>query len=72
MLLLSCILIYNNLYSIGHDEIECDEYGERDMPTIVHFEIPSDTSKDQKSSIINCLGGILRNGQVRQKEWNIG
>jgi uncharacterized protein len=30
------------LYSIGHEEIECDGNGGRDMPTIVHFEIPSD------------------------------
>ena len=30
------------MYSIGHEEIEHDGNGERDMPTIVHFEIPSD------------------------------
>jgi predicted enzyme related to lactoylglutathione lyase len=30
------------LYCIGHDEIERDRNGERDMPTLVHFEIPSD------------------------------
>jgi len=30
------------LYSIDHDEIERDGYGEKDMPTVVHFEIPSD------------------------------
>ena len=32
------------------------------MPTIVHFEIP--TSKGQETSIIDCLGGISRNGLV--------
>jgi uncharacterized protein len=30
------------LYSVGHEEIEHDGNGEKDMPTIVHFEIPSD------------------------------
>jgi uncharacterized protein len=36
------ILIYNNLYSICHEEFDLNGNGESVMPTIVHFEIPSD------------------------------
>jgi uncharacterized protein len=44
------------LYSIGHDEIECDRYGERDMPTIVHFEIPSDDIERSKKFYNELFG----------------
>jgi hypothetical protein len=33
--------LQSHLYSIGHEEIDRDGNGERDMPTIVHFQIPS-------------------------------
>jgi hypothetical protein len=39
---LYCILINCNLYSISHEDVKRDGNGEREMPTIVHFEIPSD------------------------------
>jgi predicted enzyme related to lactoylglutathione lyase len=44
------------LYSIVHDEIECDRYGERDMPTIVHFEIPSDDIERSKKFYNDLFG----------------
>jgi predicted enzyme related to lactoylglutathione lyase len=44
------------LYSIGHDEIECDENGERDMPTIVHFQIPSDDIERSKKFYTDLFG----------------
>jgi predicted enzyme related to lactoylglutathione lyase len=44
------------LYSIGHDEIESDRYGERDMPTIVHFEIPSDDTERSKKFYNELFG----------------
>ena len=73
--LIPCILINYHLYSISHEEIKRDGNGEREMPTMVHFASPQMTSKDQKSSIMNCLGGSLTNGLVQrlcQKEWSIG
>jgi predicted enzyme related to lactoylglutathione lyase len=44
------------LYSIVHDEIECDKYGERDMPTIVHFEIPSSDIERSKKFYNDLFG----------------
>jgi predicted enzyme related to lactoylglutathione lyase len=44
------------LYSIVHDEIECDKYGERDMPTIVHFQIPSDNIERSKKFYNDLFG----------------
>jgi predicted enzyme related to lactoylglutathione lyase len=41
MLVLPCKFINYNLNRFSHEEIKL-ENGERDMPTIVHFEIPSD------------------------------
>jgi hypothetical protein len=43
------ILIYNNLHSICHEKIYLKENGERDMPTIVHFQIPADDIERSKS-----------------------
>ena len=40
--MIPCKLINYDLYSISHEEIKCDGNGEREMPTIVHFDIPSD------------------------------
>jgi hypothetical protein len=53
---LYCILIYNNLYRIGHEEIERDGNGEGDMPTIVHFEIPSDDIERSKKFYNDLFG----------------
>jgi predicted enzyme related to lactoylglutathione lyase len=36
------------LFSISHEEIKRDGNGERHMPTIVHFEIPSDDIERSK------------------------
>jgi uncharacterized protein len=36
------MFINNNLNRISHEYIKLDGNGEREMPTIVHFEIPSD------------------------------
>jgi len=36
------MFINHNSNRFSHEEIKLDENGERDMPTIVHFEIPSD------------------------------
>jgi uncharacterized protein len=44
------------LYSIDYDEIECDRYGERDMPTIMHFEIPSDDVERSKKFYNELFG----------------
>jgi predicted enzyme related to lactoylglutathione lyase len=44
------------LYSIGHDEIEHDGNGGRDMPTIVHFEIPSDDIERSKKFYNELFG----------------
>ncbi len=44
------------MYSIVHDEIECDKYGERDMPTIVHFEIPSSDIERSKKFYNDLFG----------------
>ncbi len=42
--------------SIGHEEIEHDGNGERDMPTIVHFQIPpGDIERSKK--VYNDLFG---------------
>ena len=44
------------MYSIGHEEIERDGNGERDMPTIVHFEIPSDDIERSKKFYNELFG----------------
>jgi uncharacterized protein len=44
------------LYSVGHDEIESDRYGERDMPTIMHFEIPSSDIERSKTFYNELFG----------------
>jgi predicted enzyme related to lactoylglutathione lyase len=44
------------LDSIGHDEIEHDGNGGRDMPTIVHFEIPSDDIERSKKFYNELFG----------------
>jgi predicted enzyme related to lactoylglutathione lyase len=44
------------LYNIGHEEIGCDGYGEKDMPTIVHFEIPSDDIERSKKFYNELFG----------------
>jgi uncharacterized protein len=44
------------LYTTVHDEIECDRYGERDMPTIVHFEIPSSDIERSKKFYSDLFG----------------
>jgi catechol 2,3-dioxygenase-like lactoylglutathione lyase family enzyme len=44
------------LYSIGHEEIERDGNGERDMPTIVHFQIPSNDTERSKKFFNDLFG----------------
>jgi predicted enzyme related to lactoylglutathione lyase len=44
------------LYSIGHEQIERDGNGERDMPTIVHFQIPSDDIERSKKFYNDLFG----------------
>jgi predicted enzyme related to lactoylglutathione lyase len=44
------------LYSIGHEEITRNGSGERDMPTIVHFEIPSDDIERSKKFYSELFG----------------
>jgi hypothetical protein len=44
------------LYSIGHEEIERGGNGERDMPTIAHFEIPSDDIERTKKFYTDLFG----------------
>jgi predicted enzyme related to lactoylglutathione lyase len=44
------------LYCIDHEQIERDRYGERDMPTIVHFEIPSDDIQRSKKFYNELFG----------------
>ena len=53
---LYCILINCNLYSISHEEVKRDGNGERDMPTIVHFEIPSDDIERSKKFYNGLFG----------------
>jgi predicted enzyme related to lactoylglutathione lyase len=44
------------LHSIGPEEIKLDENGEREMPTIVHFEIPSDDTQRSKKFYNELFG----------------
>jgi uncharacterized protein len=44
------------LYSISHDEIKHDGNGDREMPTIVHFEIPSDDTERSKKFYNELFG----------------
>jgi predicted enzyme related to lactoylglutathione lyase len=44
------------LYSIGHEEFKRDGNGERDMPTIVHFQIPADDIERSKKFYNDLFG----------------
>lgn len=44
------------MYRIGHEKIERDGNGERDMPTIVHFEIPSGDIESSKKFYNELFG----------------
>jgi len=44
------------LYNIRHEEIQPDGSGERDMPTIVHFQIPSDDIERSKKFYSDLFG----------------
>jgi uncharacterized protein len=44
------------LYSISHEEIKRDGNGESEMPTIVHFEIPSDDTERSKKFYNELFG----------------
>jgi predicted enzyme related to lactoylglutathione lyase len=44
------------LYSISHEEIKRDGNGEREMPTIVHFDIPSDDIERSKKFYNELFG----------------
>ena len=44
------------MYSTGHEKIEHDGNGERDMPTIVHFQIPSDDIERSKKFYNDLFG----------------
>jgi len=46
------------LYSLAHEKIKHDGEGERDMPTIVHFEIPSDDIERSKKFYNDLFGWI--------------
>jgi predicted enzyme related to lactoylglutathione lyase len=54
--LIPCILINYDLYSISHEEIKRDGNGEREMPTIVHFDIPSDDIERSKKFYNELFG----------------
>jgi hypothetical protein len=66
------------LYSIGREEIKRNGNGERDMPTIVHFEIPSDDIERSKKFYTIYLGESSTNSllplvlRLSQEEWSIG
>jgi len=47
------------LYTISHEEIKRDEDGERHMPTIVHFEIPSDDIERSKKFYNELFGWMI-------------
>jgi uncharacterized protein len=51
-----CILINCNLCSISYEEVKRDGKGEREMPTIVHFEIPSDDIERSKKFYNGLFG----------------
>ena len=44
------------MYNIRHEEIQLDGSGERDMPTIVHFQIPSDDIERSKKFYSDLFG----------------
>ena len=44
------------MYSIGHEEIKRDGNGKREMPTIVHFQIPSDDIERSKKFYNDLFG----------------
>jgi uncharacterized protein len=54
--LLPCISINYNFNKISHEEIKCDRNGKRDMPTIMHFEIPSDDIERSKKFYNELFG----------------
>jgi predicted enzyme related to lactoylglutathione lyase len=49
------------LYSISHEEIKRNGNGGRDMPTIVHFEIPSDDTERSKKFYNELFGWKIEN-----------
>jgi len=46
-----CVVLY-----ISHEEIKHDGNGETDMPTIVHFDIPSDNIERSKKFYSDLFG----------------
>ena len=44
------------MYTTSHEEIERDGNGEREMPTIVHFDIPSDDIERSKKFYNDLFG----------------
>ena len=44
------------MYTISHDEITHDGNGDSEMPTIVHFEIPSDDTERSKKFYNELFG----------------
>jgi uncharacterized protein len=50
------MFINYNSNKFSHEEIKLDENGEIDMPTIVHFEIPSDDIERSRNFYIELFG----------------